>query len=127
MILYLKIFALHMGIWALLPVFKFSRMRSWLRAKALTKLRRHMDDPRRLADMVSRTTRFLPGANCLTEALCCQTVLLRSGYASKMILGITRDDRRKLDAHAWVELDGEVVIGDNGELERYKTLRRRGE
>ena len=40
------------------------------------------------------------------------TVLLaREGHKSNVHIGVTKGDGRLLKAHAWVECDGEVLVG----------------
>ena len=122
---YLKTLMLHAGIALLLIFVRFDRTRRWLRARALSKTRKRINDPNQVAAIISRTSRWIPGANCLTEALCCQAILLRNGFDAKMVLGLERQANSKLEAHAWIELDDAVIIGDNGKLDTYKTMKHR--
>jgi Transglutaminase-like superfamily len=57
--------------------------------------------------------RYLPGATCLTQALAAQALLTQSGYPSQVEIGVAKDDddRRRLQAHAWVVCHGQVVLG----------------
>jgi hypothetical protein len=61
-----------------------------------------------------------PSATCLTQALAVQVLLARRGYPAILHVGVARHDK-ELKAHAWVESEGEVVIG-GFELERYTPL-----
>ena len=65
------------------------------------------------ADGVGGTvaSRYLPGATCLTQALAAQALLTQSGFPSQVEIGVARDDRRRLQAHAWVVCHGQVVLG----------------
>jgi hypothetical protein len=49
--------------------------------------------------------------NCLTEALATQVLLKREGHSSTLRIGVARSDNGQLKAHAWVEVDGSIVIG----------------
>ena len=51
------------------------------------------------------------GAVCLPRALATQAMLRRRGIASRLCLGIARDDG-SLAAHAWVEIGQQVIIGE---------------
>lgn len=51
------------------------------------------------------------GAMCLPRALAAQAMLRHRGIASRMCLGVAREDR-SLSAHAWVESGGKVIVGD---------------
>ncbi|HLW78558.1 MAG TPA: lasso peptide biosynthesis B2 protein [Terriglobia bacterium] len=76
--------------------------------------------PDRLAYLVELAARVYPfGATCLKKALVLYALLQRRGVDVKLIIGATKTDR-KLDAHAWLEHDGRVLIG--GPAERYEPL-----
>jgi hypothetical protein len=56
--------------------------------------------------------RLLPNRPCLTQALVLQFLLLRGGDDTpKLKIGVTKGQQNELLAHAWVERDGEVLIG----------------
>jgi hypothetical protein len=66
---------------------------------------------------------YLPFARCLPQALAAQTLLLRHGYAADLRIGVARDFGDRLEAHAWVECDGRIVIGGSASsLARYTPL-----
>lgn len=50
------------------------------------------------------------GASCLPCALAAHAMLRRRGIASRLCLGVARDDRT-LVAHAWVESGQSVIVG----------------
>ena len=76
----------------------------------------------RLAWAVRTTSRRIPGASCLTQALSLQLLLRRHGVASSLKIGVARAERGEgYVAHAWVEAGPRVLIGA-GELERYAFL-----
>jgi hypothetical protein len=58
-------------------------------------------------------SRYLPGATCLTQALAAQALLTQSGFPSQVEIGVAKDedDLRRLQAHAWVVCQGQVVLG----------------
>lgn len=56
--------------------------------------------------------RLLPERPCLTQALVLQYLLHRQGDASaRLRLGVARGTDDTLRAHAWVERNGEILIG----------------
>ena len=60
---------------------------------------------------------------CLVQALAVQLLLVRRGYPARLHLGVARGERGQVQAHAWVETDGRVVIGGSAsELGRYTPL-----
>jgi hypothetical protein len=70
---------------------------------------------------VRATSRCVPGATCLTQALAAQVLLAKSGYDSRIEIGVTKDHQRRFRAHAWVVCGDEIVIG-GGEVDRYVPL-----
>jgi hypothetical protein len=79
------------------------------------------DEADRIAWSVGSAARFVPKATCLTQALAGEVLLIRAGYPAKVRIGVAKDAAGKLEAHAWVESDGRVVIGDH-DLHRFTTL-----
>lgn len=65
----------------------------------------------RIAWSTRNMARLVPGASCLTQGLALQALLHRRGVASDLKLGVRRDGPDGLAAHAWVVVDGKVVIG----------------
>lgn len=55
------------------------------------------------------------------EALAAQVLLAWRGYPALLRIGVVKGDKDDLQAHAWVESEGEVVISGY-ELERYAHL-----
>ena len=53
-------------------------------------------------------------ATCLTQAVAAQLLLVRSGHASEICVGVARDSPGAFRAHAWVELKGRVILGGEG-------------
>jgi len=58
---------------------------------------------------------------CLAQALVAHRLLLKSGHPADLQIGVTRADSGDLEAHAWVECRGRIVVG-GGELSRYTPL-----
>lgn len=59
---------------------------------------------------VRRASTIVPGASCLTQAIAAKALLARGGQASTLRLGVAKLDA-DLEAHAWLEADGKVLIG----------------
>lgn len=43
-------------------------------------------------------------------------------YTSQLRIGVAKDGRERLKAHAWVESQGKIVIGNVQDLSRFKAL-----
>ena len=57
-------------------------------------------------------TRIIPQSTCLVRALAVSRLLAQKGYESTLHIGVKRK-AGLLEAHAWVEYDGRVIIGDS--------------
>lgn len=66
-------------------------------------------------------SRYMPGIKCLARALTTQVLLGRRGYQTQLRIGVAKG-QGGLEAHAWVESQGRVVIGGLKDLERYTPL-----
>jgi Transglutaminase-like superfamily len=76
----------------------------------------------RIAWAVTAASRYVLGDKpCLTQALAVQLLLKRQGYPASLRIGVAREGRGELQAHAWVESQDRVVVG-GGELSRYTPL-----
>jgi hypothetical protein len=100
---------------------RYSRLRGWLGRVARVR--------RRTASSVSEVTwavgvvgRRIAGTTCLAEALAADTMLRRRGHQPLLRIGVRRGDHSLLDAHAWVECDGQVVMGEVPRLTDYAIL-----
>jgi hypothetical protein len=65
----------------------------------------------RLARMVRVASRFVPFASCLTQAQAAQILLAWRGVASTVCLGVRETATGALEAHAWLLVDGRLVLG----------------
>jgi len=63
-----------------------------------------------LAWAVNASTRLIPRSTCLVRALAAQRLLARHGYPSTLHLGVARAPNG-LDAHAWLECQGAILLG----------------
>jgi hypothetical protein len=64
--------------------------------------------------------RTVGSTTCLVEALAAQVVLAAQGHPARLRLGVARTVAGGVQAHAWVESDGRVVIGGSAsDLERF--------
>lgn len=77
---------------------------------------------KRLSWAVQAAAKRIPGASCLTQALALHRLLARAGHSADLRIGVAKDGARGLASHAWLEHKGEILIGDNGELDRYSPI-----
>lgn len=78
--------------------------------------------PERIAWAVTVASQVVPGSRtCLIRALAVQTLLARAGCPARCHIGVAKDEAGRLEAHAWVESQGSIVIG-GGEVSHYTPL-----
>ena len=65
-------------------------------------------------------------SDCFPQSIAAYKMLQRSGYASKIRLGVEKADEDELLAHAWLTC-GETVVTGGGQLDRYVEIHRLGE
>lgn len=78
---------------------------------------------RMIAWGVVACSRFVPGATCLIQALAGQYLMARHNCRSIVRIGIERDNRENMKAHAWLLSGGFVVLGGQAsDMPRYATM-----
>jgi len=81
------------------------------------------EDMDRIVWAAGAAGRLLLGARpCLPLAMATQWLLRRRGIATDLRIGVMRDQSRHLEAHAWVELNGRILIGQMPSLESFERL-----
>jgi len=69
--------------------------------------------PERIGWAVATAGRVTPGLkNCLVQALAAEAILIRAGYACKLKIGAAKNGPDEVLAHAWIERDRKILIGD---------------
>jgi hypothetical protein len=99
--------AIRLGLWVL-------SFRSVYRAVRAVSGRRRSPrgpDPSRIAWAVGVAGRILPENTCLVRALAAQVLLARRGHPSELRVGVASGSGRAFEAHAWLEWNGQVLIG----------------
>lgn len=66
---------------------------------------------------IRAASRCVPFATCLTQSLALRWMLARHGCVAILNLGVRNPLGGRLQAHAWLEVDGRVILGDPGSVE----------
>jgi hypothetical protein len=104
----------------------FARVRAIADRMRSKSLRGEFEKPprERIAWAVNAAGNVVPaGANCLVRALAAEVMLGRYGYPAELHFGVANPAAGGFKAHAWLESEGVVVMGDF-ELESYVQLAR---
>lgn len=79
----------------------------------------------RIVCSVTIASHLVPGGrNCLVRAIAAELMLAWAGYPSELTIGVARDASGNFGAHAWVESQGKVLVGQFA-LGQYQPLRDR--
>lgn len=116
---FLLVVGVRIGLW-ILPFRTLDRLLNRIHATG----DRATDWPtvRRIVRGVRASSRVVPRATCLTQALATQAVLRMNGQASDLRFGVEKDEFQKFGAHAWIEVDGRIVIGGLPRHQRFAVL-----
>jgi hypothetical protein len=129
-----KVFRLNRGDrWLLLRAI-MAVGSAWLTVRLLPPplvLRRVSEDIKRLPSRQGQTAgrigwaiavaaRYIPGSKCLVQAIAGRNLLASYGFPGAIHIGVAKDSRNWLSAHAWVEVEGQTVIG--GDAAAYAPL-----
>ena len=70
---------------------------------------------------VNQASRCIPGGtNCLARALTGRFLLARQGYRTDLRIGVAPGESQGIEAHAWLECQNEVLMGQVESFERFK-------
>jgi len=112
----------RIGLW-LLPYARLRRMVDGTSPPAPEPPR---DFPERVSWAIGALARRLPAMTCLVQSLAAHALLRRAGCPAELRIGVqagARNAVKPLEAHAWVECEGRIVVGDVPDLAEYSVLR----
>jgi hypothetical protein len=66
----------------------------------------------------------IPKAACLPQALAAQFLLIQNAHPAELQIGVTKNEERKLEAHAWVTIGSDIIIGGVDDLNHFVPLSR---
>lgn len=116
------LYVVRLGLW-LLP---FERLRRLLFRKTARGNRWQgvaQQSVKNITRSVKIMSRYAPAATCLTRALVTLVLFEKYGHLGSLRIAVAKDSAGKLEAHAWVESQGHIVIGSRTDLSRFTVLR----
>ena len=76
-----------------------------------------------IARAIARSSRLSPGTvKCLAKALTTNTLMNIYNLPCQLRIGVAKSQDKGLEAHAWVEAEGKIVVGYLPDLARYQTM-----
>jgi hypothetical protein len=113
----LLVIAFRLGLWTL-PYRFLKRIADHVHPRRIASA----NESAQIARNISAMARYVPGASCLTQALTAQVLLQRDGFSPHLVIGVAHGENRQLKAHAWIEMNGRIIIGDLGPLMVFTTM-----
>ena len=71
---------------------------------------------------MKRSSKLVPAATCLPQALATRVMLERRGISNELLIGVAKSDAGGLEAHAWVEVGDQVIVGRLRDLSRFQRM-----
>jgi len=112
--------ATRIALW-LLPLRLVRRLSAWA-ARPTPPPRRAPASPERIVWALSVARRVVPHATCLSQALAAHVLLAQHGHRAELRIGVSKSAAGRLLAHAWIESEGQILIGALRDLSRYAPL-----
>lgn len=110
--------AIRLGLW-LLP---FQKLLVLLDKFSHLNITRRVSLKKILWSVNAVSRYIMPGVKCLARALTTQVLMKRYGYKPKLQIGVAKTGTGELEAHAWVEFEGIVAIGNVPDISRFIPL-----
>ena len=105
-----------------MELFPFSTLKKFLeRLNPISRVSKKNFSEEELVWSVTVTSRYVPKATCLAQALATQFLLQQGGHQACLHIGVTEAEGGGIKAHAWVESQGRILIG-GFEIDRYTHL-----
>jgi hypothetical protein len=112
----------RLGLW-ILPFQRLRDLLSKKNRKPIAEATTELASIRKITRSVKRMSRYVPAATCLAQALVTITMLEEAGLPASLRIGVARSEAGKIEAHAWVESMGKVIIGGTHvDLKRFTVL-----
>lgn len=112
----------RLGLW-ILPFQRLRDLLSKKNRKLIAEATTELASIRKITRSVKRMSRYVPAATCLAQSLVTVKLLEDAGLPACLRIGVARSEGGKLEAHAWVESKGRVIIGDTHvDLTRFTVL-----
>jgi hypothetical protein len=116
----------RLGLW-LLPFKVLRRQLAKAERRTLSDVQAATVEIDKIIWAVAVASRYVPAATCLTQALAAQVLLKQHCAPALLRIGVMKSQQGALQAHAWVESHGRVVIGKLPDLAQFTELPSAGE
>jgi Transglutaminase-like superfamily len=84
---------------------------------------RDASERQQIIEAVEIASRHAPlRITCLTQALVGRYFLATRGFPVELRIGVTHNEQRHLEAHAWLEHQGQVILGETEDMAHFTPL-----
>lgn len=118
---YLLVWIIRLCLW----IFPFRKLNNWLSYFEIGKTVKNNNNWVTVEEVVRSVrfcSRYVPLATCLTQALAARALLYSNGQSCQLKIGVDKRKDNKLAAHAWLEIEGQIIIGKVSRHKRFKVL-----
>ena len=103
---------IRLGLWLLPFNFILSRTNFFRNAKIKSnKTSKHLQD--RIIWAIETVSHYVPKSTCLVKSFTTQILLSEHGYNPELHIGVAKGNEKKVEAHAWVESEGQIIMGES--------------
>lgn len=74
----------------------------------------------RIALIINKASGFVPYSTCLSTALAGFVLFAKNSYKTDLHIGVLKNEMQQLEAHAWLSYEGEIIIGNLPDINRFK-------
>ncbi len=78
--------------------------------------------PARLARLIHIANGLVPLSTCLAQCLAGKQLLAEKGYKTTLHIGVNNQIQSGFEAHAWLSMNGNILLGDISNLHQYHEL-----
>lgn len=71
---------------------------------------------------VKNAAGLVPCASCLTQSLAALILMRHNGQDSELKIGVAKDENEQFRAHAWLEANGQIILGKLPKHSQFKVL-----
>ena len=75
--------------------------------------------PRRIAQLITSASRYIPLSTCLSTALAGKVLLTHYGYQPILHIGVAKGTELGFEAHAWLTLGEKVILCHLPDIAKY--------
>lgn len=112
---------MRLGLW-LLP---FRVIKNLLSKISPVKFFTKRDEPsvtNKIIRFTRLTSQYVPKASCLTQALAALVLIRLYGQNAELKFGFSISESEKFAAHAWLEMNGRIILGKLHDHKKYITF-----